>query len=72
MTNNNVAIKGDGTPETGNRIINYLEGLGSMNSNCLKGGLAVYYFINDKNEICSRYNLPAGYELIPSTVAVLP
>ncbi len=63
MTNKKVCIKGDGTEETGKRIINYLEGLGGVNSNCLKGGLAVYYFINDKNEIYCRYDLPAGYEL---------
>lgn len=59
-----VCIKSDGTFETGSRIIEYLEGLGSVNIDCLKGGLSVYYCINDKNEIYCRSSFPAGYELI--------
>ena len=47
MTNKNVAIKGDGTAETGKRIIEYLEGIGARNCAHCTGSFAVYYYIDD-------------------------
>ncbi len=63
MTNKNVAIKGDGTPETGKRIINYLEGLGGVNSSNF-GFVGNYYYSLDGNgHIGYTPDIPLGYEL---------
>ena len=64
MTNKKVAIKGDCTVETGKRIINYLEGLGWVNSSNF-GFMGNYYYSLDRNgHIGYTPDIPLGYELI--------
>lgn len=65
MTNKKVAILGDGTIETGKRIIKYLEGLGGINSHGCDGHMrSSYYLIDDNNNIDYFTNKPLDYELV--------
>jgi hypothetical protein len=61
-----IAIKGDGTEETGKKIIKYLESLGGDNCIYLSGCSLRYYYINDAGRICGDIlKCPIGYTLIP-------
>lgn len=62
--NKKVCLKGDGTKEGGNRLINYLKSLGGRNS--FYNGQSEYmlYYIGKNNEIYTSYNIPEGYTLI--------
>lgn len=66
MTNKKVAIKGDMTIETGDRILEYLKGIGGINSQYLNGISNDLYFINSSMDICycSGGIIPEGYELV--------
>ena len=63
--NKKVALLGDGTMETGERIIKYLEGLGGINSRGCDGHMrSRYYLIDDNNDIDYFTNKPLDYELV--------
>jgi hypothetical protein len=69
--NNKVCFKGDGTNETGDKIINELIRLGGENIGKYDGNSdGRYYYINDKGNVDLEYNIPKGYTLteLPSEV----
>jgi len=60
-----VAIKGDGTSERGNAIIDYFDSLGVENPMRLTCNRIYYYFNSNLGYIDSNSELPDGYTLIP-------
>lgn len=66
--NKKIVIKGDGTPEYGKRIINYLKALGGINTlnvvGYTHGFIGYYYFIDNDNTINCKRSLPIDYTLI--------
>ena len=63
--NNKVCFKGDGTNETGDKIINELIKLGGKNVSDYGGNSNNrYYYINDKGNVSMEYDIPKGYELV--------
>lgn len=58
-----VCIKGDGTEETGKRIIEYFVSFGGLNTGLNTGATVYYYYIND-NIIVVDSEIPIDYELI--------
>lgn len=65
-----ICYKGDGTLETGSKIIKALVSLGGVNRDRLKGTSHDFYYINKFNGIGSMLYIPKGYTLseIPTTV----
>ena len=59
-----IALKSDGTVETGEIIITYLKSLGTSNPNNYKGYGAGYYFINHCGEIDTELYFPEDYTLV--------
>jgi hypothetical protein len=61
-----IAIKGDGTEETGKKIIKYLESLGGVNTDNRCGDSNGCYYINDMHNAIrfSPMHIPIGYTLI--------
>jgi hypothetical protein len=63
--NNKVCFKGDGTDNTGIKIINELIRLGGENIGKYDGNSdGRYYYINDKGNVDLEHNIPQGYELV--------
>lgn len=56
-----ICYKGDGTRETGNKIIKALQDLGGSNSGWLEGSLGMYYYIDERLRISGSGNPPKGY-----------
>jgi hypothetical protein len=66
--NNKVCFKGDGTEETGIKIINELIRLGGKNPSDYYGtSNGRYYYINDKGNVSMEYDIPQDYELVNLT-----
>lgn len=62
--NKNICFKGDGTIETGKKIINALEKLGGKNMWNMNGQGQFVYLISKDNSIKSSiFGIPDGYEL---------
>ena len=68
--NNKVCFKGDGTYETGTKIINELIRLGGKNVGVWGDSKGNYYCINDKGNVSMEFDIPKGYTLteLPSEV----
>ena len=66
MKNTNVCIKGDGSHETGSKLIKYLKSLGGITYLEMNGTVDnAYYFITKNNNfIAYTYEKPDGYTLI--------
>jgi hypothetical protein len=65
VDNNKVCFKGDGTDNTGIKIIDELERLGGKNVSDYGGNANNrYYYINDKGNVSMEYDIPQGYELV--------
>jgi hypothetical protein len=65
VDNNKVCFKGDGTDNTGIKIIDELERLGGKNVSDYGGNSNNrYYYINDKGNVSMEYDIPQGYELV--------
>jgi hypothetical protein len=60
VTQNKVAIKSDGTPNKGKKIISFLESLGG-NIWPFFRGIGVYYYINKWDNITYDNYIPSGY-----------
>ena len=60
----NITLKGDGTEETGEIIINILVSLGGNNLYKLSGMSDNHYFIDTNNVICYSFELPIIYKFI--------
>jgi hypothetical protein len=67
--NNKVCFKGDGTDETGIKIINELIRLGGNNAGryCGNGTVYPFYYITDKGYITQEGYVPKGYTLTELT-----
>jgi hypothetical protein len=63
VDNNKVCFKGDGTDETGIKIINELIRLGGKNIGKYDGNSNSYYYINDVGSVDIEFNIPKGYTL---------
>ena len=62
---NKVCFQGDGTYETGTKIISELIRLGGKNVGEWDGNSNNrYYYIDDKGNVVMEYNIPKGYELV--------
>ena len=51
MENKKIGFKGDGTVETGEKIIKHLKDLGGINYDDLSGAYRSYYYIDHNNKI---------------------
>lgn len=69
----NLAIKGDGTKETGINIIKYLEIFGAKNKHEFDGTFRyLYYYINKNNVIDISKTIPIGYFICTFKKAIPP
>ena len=62
--NNKVCFKGDGTDNTGIKIIDELIRLGGKNPSDYSGTSSGRYYINDKGNVDLEYAIPQGYKLV--------
>ena len=59
-----ITLKGDGTLETGEKIITRLRSLGASNSHNYTGFVNAYYYINCIGDITNTIYFPVGYKLV--------
>ena len=59
-----IAFKGDGTLETGEKIITRLKSLGGSNPINHKGTGTIYYCINSVGNINIKNHIPEKYKLV--------